>query len=64
MKLTRAVVAMLLLAVMLPALAGIDAGHEKCVLVAPLQQLRHHGASLTFEWTSWLLHETSSSTPA
>ena len=64
MKLTRAVVAMLLLAVMLSAFAVIDARHENRVLFAHLQQLRHQRDSLNVEWSQLLLEQSTWSTHA
>lgn len=64
MKLTRAVVAMLLLAAMLSAFAVIDARHENRVLFAHLQQLRHRRDALNVEWSQLLLEQSTWSTHA
>lgn len=64
MILTRAVVALLILAVFLSALALIDARHENRVLFTQLQQLRQQRDQLNIEWGRLLLEQTTWSTHA
>jgi cell division protein FtsL len=64
MKLTRAVMALLLLAVLLSAFAVIDARHENRVLFAQLQQLRQQRDALNVEWGQLLLEQSTWSTHA
>jgi cell division protein FtsL len=64
MKLTRAIMALLLLAVLLSAFAVIDARHENRVLFAQLQQLRQQRDSLNVEWGQLLLEQSTWSTHA
>lgn len=64
MKLTRAVMALLLAAVLLSAFAVIDARHENRVLFARLQQLRQQRDGLNVEWSQLLLEQSTWSTHA
>jgi cell division protein FtsL len=64
MKLTRAVMALLLLAVLLSAFAVIDARHENRVLFAQLQQLRQQRDAQNVEWGQLLLEQSTWSTHA
>ncbi|MGH8401438.1 MAG: cell division protein FtsL [Gammaproteobacteria bacterium] len=64
MKLTRAVMALLLLAVLLSAFAVIDARHENRVLFAQLQQSRQQRDALNIEWGQLLLEQSTWSTHA
>jgi cell division protein FtsL len=64
MKLTRAVMALLLAAVLLSAFAVIDARHENRVLFAQLQQLRQQRDGLNVEWSQLLLEQSTWSTHA
>lgn len=64
MKLTRAVVALLLLVVLLSAFAVVDARHENRVLFAQLQQLRQQRDALNVEWGQLLLEQSTWSTHA
>ncbi|HEX6549161.1 MAG TPA: cell division protein FtsL [Gammaproteobacteria bacterium] len=64
MKLTRAVMGLLLLAVLLSAFAVIDARHENRVLFAQLQQLRQQRDALNVEWGQLLLEQSTWSTHA
>ncbi|MGB9428984.1 MAG: cell division protein FtsL [Gammaproteobacteria bacterium] len=64
MKLTRAVVALLLAAVFLSALAVIDARHENRMLFAQLQQARQQRDQLNVEWGQLLLEQSTWSTHA
>lgn len=64
MKLTRAVMALLLAAVLLSAIAVIDARHENRVLFAQLQQLRQQRDALNAEWSQLLLEQSTWSTHA
>jgi len=64
MKLTRAIMALLLLAVLLSAFAVIDARHENRVLFAQLQQLRQQRDALNVEWGQLLLEQSTWSTHA
>lgn len=64
MKLTRAMVALLVTAVFLSALAVIDARHENRMLFAQLQQLRQQGDQINIEWGQLLLEQSTWSTHA
>ncbi len=64
MKLTRAVVALLITAVFLSALAVIDARHENRILFAQLQQLRQQRDQINIEWGQLLLEQSTWSTHA
>lgn len=64
MKLTRAVVALLIAAVFLSALAVIDARHENRLLFAQLQQLRQQRDQINIEWGQLLLEQSTWSTHA
>lgn len=64
MKLTRAVVALLITAVFLSALAVIDARHENRMLFAQLQQLRQQRDQINIEWGQLLLEQSTWSTHA
>lgn len=64
MKITRALVALLIAAVFLSALAVIDARHENRVQFAQLQQLRHQRDQINIEWGQLLLEQSTWSTHA
>jgi len=64
MKLTRAVVALLITAAFLSALAVIDARHENRMLFAQLQQLRQQRDQINIEWGQLLLEQSTWSTHA
>ncbi|MGH8277971.1 MAG: cell division protein FtsL [Gammaproteobacteria bacterium] len=64
MKLTRAIVALLTAAVLLSALAVVDARHENRVLFAQLQQLHTQRDHLNAEWSQLLLEQSTWSTHA
>ena len=64
MRLTRAILALLLAAVMLSALAVIDARHENRMLFAQLQQLRQQRDQQNVEWGRLLLEQSTWSTHA
>lgn len=64
MKLTRTIVALLAAAVLLSALAVIDARHENRMLFSQLQQLRHQRDQLNVEWGQLLLEQSTWSTHA
>lgn len=64
MRFTRAILALLLVAVMLSALAVIDARHENRMLFAQLQQLRQQRDQLNVEWSQLLLEQSTWSTHA
>ena len=63
MKLTRAVMALLLLAVLLSAFAVIDARHENRVLFAQLQQLRQQRDALNVEFGRLELEQATWAAP-
>jgi len=63
-KITRALVALLIAAVFLSALAVIDARHENRVQFAQLQQLRHQRDQINIEWGQLLLEQSTWSTHA
>jgi len=62
MKVTRAILALLITAVFLSALAVIDARHENRRLFAQLQQLRQQRDQLNVEWGQLLLEQSTWST--
>ena len=64
MKLTRAVMALLIAAAFLSALAVIDARHENRMLFAQLQQLRQQRDHINIEWGQLLLEQSTWSTHA
>lgn len=64
MKLTRAILALLIAALFLSALAVIDARHENRMLFAQLQQLRQQRDQLNVEWGQLLLEQSTWSTHA
>ncbi|MGH8320694.1 MAG: cell division protein FtsL [Gammaproteobacteria bacterium] len=64
MKLTRAVMALLVVAVFLSALAVIDARHENRMLFAQLQQARQQRDQMNVEWGQLLLEQSTWSTHA
>ncbi|MDE2234016.1 MAG: cell division protein FtsL [Gammaproteobacteria bacterium] len=64
MKLTRAILALLIAAVFLSALAVIDARHENRVLFAQLQQLRQQRDHINVVWGQLLLEQSTWSTHA
>lgn len=64
MKLTRAILALLIAAMFLSALAVIDARHENRMLFAQLQQLRQQRDQLNVEWGQLLLEQSTWSTHA
>ncbi|HET7921967.1 MAG TPA: cell division protein FtsL [Gammaproteobacteria bacterium] len=64
MKLTRAVIALLLVATLLSAFAVVDARHENRVLFARMQQLRQQRDALNVEWGQLLLEQSTWSTHA
>ena len=64
MKLTRAILALLITAVFLSALAVIDARHENRVLFASLQQLRQQRDQINVVWGQLLLEQSTWSTHA
>ncbi|HEX5339944.1 MAG TPA: cell division protein FtsL [Gammaproteobacteria bacterium] len=64
MKLTRALMALLMLAMLLSAFAVVDARHENRVLFAQLQQLRQQRDALNVEWGQLLLEQSTWSTHA
>jgi cell division protein FtsL len=63
-KLTRALMALLIAAVFLNALAVIDARHENRVQFAQLQQLRHQRDQINIEWGQLLLEQSTWATHA
>ena len=64
MNLSRAVVALLGVAVFLSALAIIDARHQNRVLFEQTQQLRQDRDQLNIEWGRLLLEQSTWSTHA
>lgn len=64
MNLSRAVVALLGVAVFLSALAIIDARHQNRVLFEQIQQLRQDRDQLNIEWGRLLLEQSTWSTHA
>lgn len=64
MRLTRAIIALLTAALLLSALAVIDARHENRMLFAQLQQLRQQRDQLNVEWSQLLLEQSTWSTHA
>ncbi|MBU6469710.1 MAG: cell division protein FtsL [Gammaproteobacteria bacterium] len=64
MRFTRAILALLLAAVLLSALAVIDARHENRMLFAQLQQLRQQRDQQNVEWGQLLLEQSTWSTHA
>ncbi|MDE2196810.1 MAG: cell division protein FtsL [Gammaproteobacteria bacterium] len=64
MKLTRAMVALLIAAVFLSALAVIDARNENRTQFAQLQQLRQQRDQFNVEWGQLLLEQSTWSTHA
>ncbi len=64
MKLTRAMLALLIVATFLSALAVIDARNENRMLFARLQQLRQQRDQINVEWGQLLLEQSTWSTPA
>ncbi|HKV97895.1 MAG TPA: cell division protein FtsL [Gammaproteobacteria bacterium] len=64
MRFTRAILALLLAAVMLSALAVIDARHENRMLFTQLQQLRQQRDQQNVEWGQLLLEQSTWSTHA
>ncbi|MGH8282778.1 MAG: cell division protein FtsL [Gammaproteobacteria bacterium] len=64
MKLTRAVMALLIAAMFLSALAVIDARHENRMLFAQLQQARQQRDRINVEWGQLLLEQSTWSTHA
>lgn len=64
MKLTRAMMALLIVAVFLSALAVIDARNENRMLFARLQQLRQQRDQINVEWGQLLLEQSTWSTHA
>ncbi len=64
MKLTRALLALLIAAVFLSALAVIDARHENRMLFAQLQQLQQQRDQINVEWGQLLLEQSTWSTHA
>ncbi len=64
MRLTRAMMALLIVAVFLSALAVIDARNENRMLFARLQQLRQQRDQINVEWGQLLLEQSTWSTHA
>lgn len=64
MRLTRAIFALLIAAVLLSALGVIDARHENRRLFTQLQQLRQQRDQLNVEWGQLLLEQSTWSTHA
>lgn len=64
MRLTRAILALLIAAVLLSALGVIDARHENRMLFAQMQQLRQQRDQLNVEWGQLLLEQSTWSTHA
>ncbi|MGH8398627.1 MAG: cell division protein FtsL [Gammaproteobacteria bacterium] len=64
MKLTRAVIVLLVVAVFLSALAVIDARHENRMLFTQLQQARQQRDQMNIEWGQLLLEQSTWSTHA
>jgi len=64
MRLTRAILALLIAAVLLSALGVIDARHENRMLFAQLQQLHQQSDHLNVEWSQLLLEQSTWSTHA
>lgn len=64
MRLTRAILALLIAAVLLSALGVIDARHENRRLFTQLQQLRQQRDQLNIEWGQLLLEQSTWSTHA
>lgn len=64
MRFTRAILALLLAAVMLSSLAVIDARHENRMLFTQLQQLRQQRDQQNVEWGQLLLEQSTWSTHA
>lgn len=64
MRLTRAIVALLAAAVLLSALAVVDARHENRMLFEQLQQLRKQRDQLNVVWGQLLLEQSTWSTHA
>lgn len=64
MRLTRAILALLVAAVLLSALGVIDSRHENRMLFAQLQQLRQRRDQLNIEWGQLLLEQSTWSTHA
>ncbi len=64
MKLTRAMLALLIVATFLSALAVIDARNENRMLFARLQQLRQQRDQINVEWGQLLLEQSTWSTHA
>ena len=64
MNLSRAVVALLAVAVFLSALALIDARHQNRMLFEQTQQLREQRDQLNIEWGRLLLEQSTWSTHA
>lgn len=64
MNLSRAVVALLAVAVFLSALALIDARHQNRMLFEETQQLREQRDQLNIEWGRLLLEQSTWSTHA
>ena len=64
MRLTRAILALVIAAVLLSALGVVDARHENRMLFAQLQQLHQQRDHLNVEWSQLLLEQSTWSTHA